>query len=194
MVAICTDILINGACTKAVCGDKHDVQICRHCGVVCYSTRMYEAHLGGQRHKNRISGINDNVHCSICDTNLSKSNWEGHIHGKRHVRLASQQGVRLDVEPEEATTLPGFIYCPVCKSDVQEGMWNSHTSSRAHARKILFTHYEAAFEEAEKNKHGVTISHDHDGIDFGIAEVKCAELGVSLVVKAQNTVPLSKIT
>ncbi|KAI0945600.1 hypothetical protein AcW1_001785 [Taiwanofungus camphoratus] len=73
-------------------------------------------------------------------------------------------------------------------------MWNSHTSSRAHARKILFAHYEAAFEEAEKNKHGVTISHDHDGIDFGIVEVKCAELGVSLVVKAQNTVPLSKIT
>ncbi|OSX63564.1 hypothetical protein POSPLADRAFT_1045879 [Postia placenta MAD-698-R-SB12] len=125
---------------------------------------------------------------------MSGTSWTPHVRGKRHSRAAASQGVSPDVEPEEEAVKPGHTFCNVCARTLPQSKWNNHLTTPQHVRRMLFANYEAAFEEAEKNKHGTTVSHDDDGVNFGITEVPNAQQGVQIIVKIQNTVPLARIT
>lgn len=194
MAGYCQQLLATGACQTKDCTLNHDVHICRPCGVVCFSTRVYQSHLSGKRHRNRESGRATIVHCLVCGINMSGTSWTPHVRGKRHSRAAASQGVSPDVEPEEEAVKPGHTFCNVCARTLPQSKWNNHLTTPQHVRRMLFANYEAAFEEAEKNKHGTTVSHDDDGVNFGITEVPNAQQGVQIIVKIQNTVPLAHIT
>ena len=58
----------------------------------------------------------------------------------------------------------------------------------------VFVAYRTAFEEAEQDKNGVVVSHDENGIDFGIVEPSVAENGVNTFLEVKNDVPASQIT
>ncbi|KAH9948069.1 P-loop containing nucleoside triphosphate hydrolase protein [Amylocystis lapponica] len=194
MVAVCAELLSTGACVKVACRSSHDVKICRLCGIVCYSTQLYNQHLTDRRHVNRVNGVSNLLHCSICAVNVSGSYcWGLHIEGRRHKGLASQRGIDPDVQPEEALTPPGYLHCNVCRIDIHEGAWSSHATTRAHQRRAMFAAYDSAFEEAERDKNGVTISPGEEGLDFGFVELPDAHSGTAALLKVENTVPTSKV-
>lgn len=56
-----------------------------------------------------------------------------------------------------------------------------------------FVSFRVAFEEAEKDKNGIEISHGEDGVDFDVVEVVDATAGVQTHVVIKNTVPQSRV-
>lgn len=195
MVAVCPQLLLNGACVDDGCAYRHNVQICRPCGAICYNEAFYRQHCASTRHQKRVSGATDSFYCSVCQTNVPAGNgWTTHIRGRRHTTLASHQGVDPDIQPEEASIPSGHVHCNVCNLAVLQGSWTTHVNSRSHARKSLVASYEVAFEEASKNKHGIDVSHEDEGLDFEIVDVADAPRGVTMTLTVKNTVPTSRVT
>ncbi|KAH9943568.1 P-loop containing nucleoside triphosphate hydrolase protein [Amylocystis lapponica] len=194
MVAVCPNLFATGTCTKQSCDYRHNVKICRPCGVVCYSAGVYDAHLRDRRHQKVIDGLSTVLHCSVCNINVvGLAGWTTHVQGNHHSTVAEQRGLSPDTEPEKAVALPGFVRCNVCHKDVSEEHWARHSSTRSHRGKVAFVAFEAASEEAGRNKHGITLSHDK-GVDFGIVEVKDSLGGVSVTLEAQNIAASSRVT
>lgn len=73
--------------------------------------------------------------------------------------------------------------------------WKQHSGTTSHRGKVQFTKFEAAFDEATKDKHGISVSHSN-GIDFGIVEVESAVGGARAVqiLTVKSTVPLAKVS
>ena len=193
MVKVCPQVLTTGACREATCPFRHHVHICRPCGVVSFSAAIHQTHLKGRRHLNTIQGGGITLRCSICDiVVVGSASWKQHVSGRRHRQNVQDQGAAVDLEPEEATSQAGYNYCTVCKTCVQERFWHSHPNSSTHRRRIRFAKFAAAFDEAAKDKHGITVSHQAGGLDFGIIDIPSAQDGVSLNLLVKNSVPSLK--
>lgn len=65
-----------------------------------------------------------------------------------------------------------------------------HIQGPKHRTAEKYVAYKATLEEAEKNKHGVTISNP---LDFGIVAPADAQKGVFMEFFIQTTVPASRI-
>ena len=50
-----------------------------------------------------------------------------------------------------------------------------------------------AFDEAAKDKNGITVTYHTSGLDFGVIDVNTAQNGASLNLTIKNSVPLSKV-
>jgi helicase MOV-10 len=98
--------------------------------------------------------------------------------------------VSTQVEPEEAAVVRGEVYCNICDTHIPPALWPLHDKSRNHIRKENFAVFKAALDEAEKNKHGVTVSTNSD---FGILEVTEATASVPKVLLVETTIPSSRI-
>lgn len=171
----------------------HDLHICRECAVVSQSAKAHRNHLRGRRHSRNIHGENVSMHCPLCDVNVSGLKmWKQHTTSSRHVQKALDAGVG-DVQPDEATNIPGHVFCTVCKIFVFERFWKAHPQGKLHKRKLRYAVFEAAFEEASKDKHGISVSHQTGGVDFGMVEVSAAQNGVTLDLTVTNSVPLSDV-
>ncbi|CAL1708616.1 unnamed protein product [Somion occarium] len=55
-----------------------------------------------------------------------------------------------------------------------------------------FIAFRAAFEEAERDKHGITVS-DEDGVDFGVIELVHAVNGMQTILTVVNTIPTARV-
>lgn len=195
MVKPCPTLLTTGVCSDPGCNLKHDLHICRTCAVVSLSAEIHQIHLSGKRHQRALRGQTVIVTCPICNVNISGSRtWKQHIESKRHARKAEAAGLAAsDIQPVEPTHQAGHVYCTVCKIFILEQHWPIHPSSKLHQRKLRYARFEAAFEEAAKDKHGISVSHQTGGLDFGVTEVALAQNGVSLNLDVTNSVPLSKV-
>ncbi|KAH7910662.1 hypothetical protein BJ138DRAFT_1008256 [Hygrophoropsis aurantiaca] len=152
---------------------------------------MYEAHIAGERHRRKLAGSDVVYHCSVCDIYISKGVWDQHISGRPHTRRANEQGVSADIAPIIPDALPGLIFCSVCDKHIPERLWSSHSTILGHRKKEAYVAYKAATGEAEKDKHGVTVS---DNMEFGIIEPAVASRGASKSLTIQTTIPSSRIT
>ncbi|KAH9948070.1 P-loop containing nucleoside triphosphate hydrolase protein, partial [Amylocystis lapponica] len=65
--------------------------------------------------------------------------------------------------------------------------WTAHLKVQQHLRLEQYTAYKVAFEQAERDKKGVTVSHGDDGVDFGVLEVAVSECGVHLSLVVRTT-------
>ncbi|THG94463.1 hypothetical protein EW026_g7017 [Hermanssonia centrifuga] len=141
------------------------------CPLVCSSDNAYRAHLNGRRHRAQAEGLNTSMHCAICEIAImGKRSWAQHVLGKRHANVARDRGLSPIVEPEEAgANSHAHMFCPMCKTAI-----------------------EAAFDEAAKDKHGVTVS-PHPELDFGILDVGDAAVGHIKRFVIASTVPSSSI-
>lgn len=193
MVEACSQLLTTGVCQDASCAFRHDVYICRPCGVVSFSSEPHQAHLRGRRHLKTIQGKGTMLYCPLCDSIGPGASWRKHISGPRHTINARDQGSIVDIEPEEATSHAGYKYCTVCETFVRENLWLRHLSFSKHYRRIKFAKFAAAFDEAAKDKHGITVSHHAGGLDFGIIDLSSAQDGVSLNLVVKNSVPTLKV-
>ena len=142
--------------------------------MVTISAHSFAAHLSGKRHIKKISG----------------RNAPSHLPGASHGLATAQQG-SLAVTGPQSYDVPGSLFCAVCKTNIPREAWARHLAGRRHYAKERFAVYRAALDEAQSDKHGVTVSTNGD---FGIVETAATGAARSVALTIENTVPSSRIT
>ncbi|TFY71299.1 hypothetical protein EVG20_g1692 [Dentipellis fragilis] len=194
MSTVCPDTLSKGFCSRGDCTFRHDVFTCEPCGGIFTSQNAYNGHLQGRRHLNKVSGSALYVECPICHIVLSQTKWVKHTHAKSHKNKAQAQGVDPRVEPVEISGAApsGTQFCNICRCIVPQHYWASHIIGRNHRRTEQFLAYKAVYDDAAKDKHGITVSHLEEGLDFGVVEVADAgQAQQELIVEI--TVPRARV-
>ncbi|KAJ3555412.1 hypothetical protein NM688_g2589 [Phlebia brevispora] len=195
MVAICSALLNKGFCPDiSTCQKRHDLPICQDCGIVCPDDKAFQMHLKGKRHRRQLAGQTTLLICPLCRIHLVGQNaWAQHIQTKKHRRLMKQQAILSQVQPVEAgEDVKAHEFCALCQTYVHVDAWAKHPNTKMHRRKLTFGAFEAALDEAAKDKHGITVSPTE--INFQVLQPAEAKVGVSLQVEAQGTVPLATVT
>ncbi|KAK0191915.1 RNA helicase [Armillaria mellea] len=149
--------------------------------------------------KKRLSDLSPTCHnvttltfdSGICDKNVGKKTWDRHISKASHVKAAEQQGLSPKVEPQEPENVPGSDFCPPCHLHIPHSSWASHIAGKKHKRRQEFTKFTSALEEAEENKHGVTVE---GNLDFDVVDPRIASAGVSKQVAIITTVPHARLS
>ncbi|KAI0826354.1 P-loop containing nucleoside triphosphate hydrolase protein [Irpex lacteus] len=151
-------------------------------------------HLNGNKHKKRLRGSNSILQCPLCEIAVTgQAAWKSHLKGRKHTNRAREQGVPSKVEPQGAgATVKGHHFCATCHVYIRDDIWPSHFASEPHQRRLRFAAAVARFEEASRDKHGVSVSHS-DGLDFGVLEIAEAAHGKQIALTISNSVPLSNI-
>ncbi|KAF9027400.1 RNA helicase [Hymenopellis radicata] len=179
MVAICPNILSSGTCNApGTCSYNHKVTTCEPCKKIFASATIYNAHLRSGRHKAAASLVSSTgwLHCSVCDTHMcGQKFWLLHVNTPRHGQKCRSAGVAVDVAPEEVQVVPNHKLCITCSRQIPTKTYNNHIATRKHLAKEKFASYTAVLEEAEGDKHGVSVSGE---FDFGVVEVAQATIGV----------------
>lgn len=125
----------------------------------------------------------------LCHLNfVGHKMWTQHLQSKRHSKNSTETpGV---VVPEEGGSTARNEYCSLCKMEVRREQWLVHVQGPRHHSREKYTAYKAILDEAEKDKHGVTVS---DGLDFGIIGPVDAQRAVQLQFRMETNVPASRI-
>ncbi|KAK7676351.1 hypothetical protein QCA50_020692 [Cerrena zonata] len=187
-----TTVKTTGVCHKPGCVYRHDVKICLPCGVVCTTESTYTAHIRGRKHRFATKSGRRIFHCSLCSRNIPEHQWGEHTSSQRHIGKATKGGISPDIAPEEAALAAHERLCAVCDRIIPKNSWKAHVEGNGHRKMSAFVAFRAAFEDAERNKHGMIVS-DEDGIDFGVINPARAETGMLTVLTVKNTIPSSKI-
>lgn len=188
---VCPQLQSKGACGDESCAFNHDVRICEDCDVLCTSAASYRSHLGGKKHRSKVLGLSTLLQCPLCNVQVyGPITWEQHVAGGPHQREAIRQGVSANVEPVGPEEIQGKVFCALCDTHIPQHQWSKHLQGAMHRKKERLTAYKTALEEAEKDKHGVTVT---EGLDLGIVSIKDAQGGVSVTFKTETTVPASRV-
>ena len=121
--------------------------------------------------------------CSVvCITGKSyQAHLAGKPHGKALKRAAHAQAHGIDTE-----------FCELCQVSIFNNNWERHQRTKRHTNKQRFFAFKSLLEEAEKDKHGISVSIP-EGVDFGIIEVEEAEAGRNLQLTITSSVPYSNV-
>ncbi|KAI0088906.1 RNA helicase [Irpex rosettiformis] len=167
---------------------------CALCCVVCPNERAYQGHLIGKKHKSRTQGVNI-LQCSLCEIAVSGlRSWKSHLKGRKHQNKARSRGVPAGIEPQGAgAPVKRHQFCATCNAYVRDEIWSKHSASILHQRRLRFAAAEAIREEASRDKHGITVSHNPDGMDFGVLEIPEATGGKQNTLTVSNSVPLANV-
>ncbi|KAK7047873.1 hypothetical protein VNI00_006201 [Paramarasmius palmivorus] len=189
MVQSCPQVLSQGTCSDPSCPFEHNVQTCEICALVFKNVNDFRVHLTTRKHKNKARGETGALlYCSVCDKRMSgTASWNQHVASVRHIRRAEGQ----DIQPEEPDAVPGHRLCVPCNAHVRNRFWDKHIASNKHKSRELFLSYQSAVEEAEKDKHGVTVQGNSD---FQIVELPAATAGVSTELSVRTSIASSRIS
>lgn len=191
MVAACPKILSAGHCDDDSCRFRHDVLICKPCRRICPDQRSLDAHLISKKHLAAVSGVPVLCYCSVCDRTIGRSSWNQHIRGSPHLKAAKRRDVSPNVQPEVPEEVAGCTFCPPCNIHITHNAWNAHTAGRKHRARTQYTKFTSALEEAEEDKHGVTVE---GSLDFDVVDPSTASAGVSKKVTISTTVPHARLS
>lgn len=167
LMAPCPEYRENGACTDDDCPHNHDLRICRPCRIWCQNEKCYQEHTRGKKH----AWVMQNggpmppvpTYCEVCNTRLpsyikTPSDYELHVAGSRHqALLQAESRLRAVGSPPAATP---DAHCAVCGIDIFERDRTSHELSPGHSKKARFATFRLAFDEAERDKAGVSVEAD----------------------------------
>ncbi|KAK7046911.1 Rna helicase [Favolaschia claudopus] len=186
-------MLANGICEDPSCSGRHNVSTCDICGLVFGSPAAYAAHIATRRHLAKARGeCGAFLFCSPCGKYVSGRNlWQSHVHTKKHKAKCESKGVPPDADPEEAEYVPNYTLCPTCNIHIQNEHWDRHLSTPKHLARQRFVSFQAALDEAERDKNGISIVGD---FDFGIVDVSAAKSGMTISPTIKNATPSSKIS
>lgn len=191
--AICPRLQATGVCRDETCTLSHGIVSCQPCQRMFSNSADYVSHIKTKKHKNAVAGINILAFCPICRVCLPAPTWSTHhIVGKRHRARIAQERVGVEVTPEEVPAAEGQRRCDVCDCVIDEQQWDVHVRSAKHRTKEQFTSFRSAFDDAAKDKHGVSLSH-LSGLDFGVVEPQIASRGVSIDIVVQAVAPDTNI-
>lgn len=186
MVQICRELQANGTCSNSTCTFNHNLRICKDCDIICTSEHAYNSHLRGRKHGSKILGQS------------SPKNWNQHIPVGRDQPTTAFQGVSAKAQPERAGNVDvrhGQNYYSLRDRPTREykHIGLGYLQGTTHQNKERFASYQTALQEAEKNKHGVTVT---DCLDFGIVNVVDARarrsVNLQFIVET-TTVPASRV-
>ncbi|KAI0316092.1 P-loop containing nucleoside triphosphate hydrolase protein [Amylostereum chailletii] len=193
-VQLCPAVRVSGSCQDDACPFSHDLLFCELCQHAFADRSLYQTHIQGKKHQRRAAARGGTFQCPICDkTVLGLPTWKMHIRGRAHISNAGRQGVDAEVEPEEAPIASDQVLCEVCNFVVDASQWATHVQRRNHREREQFLAFKAVFDDASKDKHGVSVSHTDGGIDFGIVEVDDAIRGVSVEFSITLTDPTARV-
>ncbi|KAJ7096057.1 RNA helicase [Mycena epipterygia] len=189
----CPTLLSTGVCEKSSCPHRHDVASCDLCNLVFASPAEYSAHAATKQHLNKVQGeFGATLYCPVCQKYISgMKNWVQHVASARHAAVAAASRLDPDVDPEEPQYMPGHKLCSTCNSHIPDRNWARHHLTPKHKDKEQFISFRAALDEAEKDKHGVSIS---GNFDFGIVDTPAAKSGIVLRPTIHNATPSSRVT
>lgn len=180
----CPNVLSHGTCTKTNCSLEHDILTCEPCGFIASNENAYITHMHGRRHQNRIAGRGITLYCPACEMNIESGVWASHKVRNSHLKQATRKGLSADVEPQEGTSEHGQKYCELCKLAVKDSKWAQHIQTQWHLKRKHFASYQAAIDEAEKDKNGIAA---HGSLDFGIVDA-------NMTKPIRSTITLKAIT
>ena len=124
--------------------------------------------------------------CEACSVVCFTSNaHQAHLGGKNHrktlARAAYAQAHGIDTE-----------FCELCYIPIVDHNWERHQRTKRHSNKQRFFAFKSLLEEAEKDKHGISVS-SSDGVDFGIIELEEAQVGKGVALLITTSVPRSSV-
>lgn len=135
--------------------------------------------------------------CDFCNVVCtSAATYSSHLRGKKHrknLRVAELRASQPELTADDNEAPPGFRLCDLCDAIIPEETWVRHMNGVRHRNKERFFAFKSVTQEAERDKHGVTVSHQ-DGIDFGIIELRDAQRGAEVTLTLKTTVPSSHIS
>jgi helicase MOV-10 len=128
--------------------------------------------------------FNHDVHvCAPCGVVSTSKDWhDKHLAGHKHRKQMAGRGAPP----------PGAIHCATC--DVyctNQSQYRNHIGGPKHAQKARSLSFLAVLAEASKDKHGIMVSHEEEGLDFGIVELQQTE---QKTVVIQTQVPYSNVS
>ena len=127
--------------------------------------------------------------CEQCVVICSPStNYESHIRGRLHRENAAKtlppRHVKADV-----------IRCPPCGVVVSASTFGSHCTTELHRRREELASRRTAYELAENDKLGVSLSHAEEGVNFGVVNLEQASLEagrIELSLSSRDSVVLAR--
>lgn len=122
---------------------------------------------------------------------MGRISWDPHVRGSRHLKEAKRRGISPNVQPEVPEEVAGYTFCPPCNSHIPHKAWNAHIAGRKHRARTQYTKFTSALEEAEEDKHGVTVE---GNLDFDVVDPSTASTGVSKKVTINTTVPHARLS
>ena len=124
--------------------------------------------------------------CETCNVVcLTSKSYQAHLSGKNHrktsERVAYAQAHGIDTE-----------FCELCRIPITNHDWERHQRTKRHLNKQRFFAFKSLLEEAEKDKHGISVS-SSEGVDFGIIELDEAHAGRNVTLMITTSVPRSSV-
>ncbi|EJD43380.1 P-loop containing nucleoside triphosphate hydrolase protein [Auricularia subglabra TFB-10046 SS5] len=165
-MAPCPEFLDGGVCTTEDCPYQHNIFICRLCRLWCVSAFSYEQHLRGKKHQQTLRTGGTRVElppwCDVCHCNLkslsTQADYDVHVRGRRHQAALAARDLRGDA----AYSAEPDARCDVCNVAIFARDKARHDASYEHKKKERFAAYQAAFDEAERDKAGVSVEANAD--------------------------------
>ena len=126
-------------------------------------------------------GNHDVYLCELCVVICSPAaNFSSHIRSWKHLENAAKAA------PPSRVVNGQLIRCPPCSVTVSALKWDDHINGDSHRRHQELASLRAAYELAESDKQGVSVSHFDTGVDFGAIDVDQATAGTQLEVSLSS--------
>ncbi|TBU29435.1 P-loop containing nucleoside triphosphate hydrolase protein [Dichomitus squalens] len=122
--------------------------------------------------------------CELCVVICSPaSNYDSHIRGRQHLANTAKVAPLPFVKAQS-------VRCPPCAMVVNATEWTAHISGESHRKHQQLAALRAAYEIAESDKQGVSVSHAETGVDFGVVNLEQAGAGESRVQLSVSSLKL----
>lgn len=187
----CPNVLANGSCDDEACKYSHQILNCEVCTLVFSSGTEYQVHLATDKHRNRASGNFIVSYCHVCQANITggQRSWKQHVTGRKHISQAATLRLPPNVEPQMATSTSRETFCELCQTMTPNFAWERHLKNFRHISRQTFARYKTAVEEAEADKHDVTV----EGVfDFDVVAPQIAQGGIQKMATIKTTQPFTK--
>ena len=111
--------------------------------------------------------------------------YQAHEAGKNHRKTLQRAAYALahGIDTE---------FCELCQMPIFNSNWERHQRTKRHLNKQRFLAFKSLLDEAEKDKHGISVS-SSEGVDFGIIELEEARAGRGITLVVNTVVPLSSV-
>ncbi|RPD55534.1 P-loop containing nucleoside triphosphate hydrolase protein [Lentinus tigrinus ALCF2SS1-7] len=198
MANVCPELLYTGTCHNLNCSLKHDAKFCSVCAVICAPAHVYDAHVKGRKHRTNLSataaGSSTWLKCPICNVVVSSEVvWFQHLSGARHRTTARNHGLNPSIYPTDAE-LVDHHRCFICKRSIHVTEWRSHLRSQVHTGLQRAAAQRSKFEQAERDRGGIVVSHAEKGVDFGVVSRANSQKGVQVEVTLASTDPSANVS
>ncbi|RDX46171.1 P-loop containing nucleoside triphosphate hydrolase protein [Lentinus brumalis] len=199
MADICPEFLYTGGCITPACSLKHDGRFCAVCGVICTPPAKYSAHVKQKKHQAKLltttTASSTWLKCSICNVLVAHQgiNWIQHITGASHCAIAAKHGLHQFILPLDAY-LPNHYHCFICNRSIHVQYWWLHLASQMHLTLQVAATQRSMLEQAERDRQGITVSHEEKGVKFGLVSRSGSRRGVQAEVAVVSTDPSANVS